>query len=138
MIWFDNLRSYGTPNYYVQQMFSVNRGTRQLPLTLDGSTKNGEHDLYSSASLDETSGEVILKVVNTSAATKEMSITLTGAKGSRTARAFVLRSEDLKAENSLDHPTKVSPVERPLSVASGEFTYTFLPHSFTVLRIPTK
>ena len=27
LIWFDNLRSYGTPNYYVQKMFSVNRGT---------------------------------------------------------------------------------------------------------------
>ena len=54
MIWFDNLRSYGTPNYYVQKMFSVNRGTRQLPLLmLDGSTKNGSTSLYSSASLDE-------------------------------------------------------------------------------------
>ncbi len=30
MIWFDNLRSYGTPNYYVQKMFSVNRGTPRI------------------------------------------------------------------------------------------------------------
>jgi alpha-L-arabinofuranosidase len=44
----------------------------------------------------------------------------------------------MKAENSLDHPTKVSPVEQPLSVSGGEFSYNFLPHSFTVLRIPIK
>jgi alpha-N-arabinofuranosidase len=42
MIWFDNLRSYGTPNYYVQKMFSVNKGTRELPVLLDGSAKNGQ------------------------------------------------------------------------------------------------
>jgi flagellar biosynthetic protein FliQ len=31
LIWFDNLRSFGTPSYYVQQLFSANRGTRLLP-----------------------------------------------------------------------------------------------------------
>ena len=41
MIWFDNLRSYGTPNYYVQKLFSVNRGTRILPVLQNGSAKNG-------------------------------------------------------------------------------------------------
>ena len=27
LIWFDNLKSYGTPNYYVQKLFSLNKGT---------------------------------------------------------------------------------------------------------------
>jgi alpha-N-arabinofuranosidase len=30
-IWFDNLRSYGTPNYYVQSVFANNAGTRVVP-----------------------------------------------------------------------------------------------------------
>ena len=64
LIWFDNLRSYGTPNYYTQKMFSSNRGTTLLPVLLNGSTKNGQGDLFAVASLDERSGEVILKVVN--------------------------------------------------------------------------
>lgn len=139
MIWFDNLRSYGTPNYYVQKMFSVNRGTRQLPVVLEGSAKNGEDDVYTSASLDEGSGEVILKVVNTGSSAKELRISLAGAKSvSRTGTAFVLQSEDLKAENSLDHPTKLAPVERQLAIPAAEFRHTFLPRSFTVLRIPSK
>src|SRR4029078_4997826 len=80
MIWFDNLRSYGTPNYYVQKMFSVNRGTKILPVLQNGSTKKGEVELVTSASLDERTGEVILKVVNTSPSAKEIRINLAGAK----------------------------------------------------------
>lgn len=32
LIWFDNLMSYATPNYYVQQLFSLNRGDEVLPV----------------------------------------------------------------------------------------------------------
>jgi alpha-L-arabinofuranosidase len=136
MIWFDNLRSYGTPNYYVQKLFSANRGTHVLPVLLDGSPKNGRDDLYASASVDNRAGEVILKVVNTSSSGREVRVQLAGARGvGRGGKAFVLSSNDLKAENSLDEPTKVAPVERPLAVSSGDFTHTFAPRSMTVLRI---
>lgn len=138
LIWFDNLRSYGTPNYYVQKMFSVNRGTRQLPVMLDGSPKNGINNLYTSASVEERSGEVILKVVNTGSAPSEVRISLAGTNpAGKTGTVFVLQSSDLKAENSLDQPTRIAPIERQLPVA-GEFTYTLRPHSFTVLRIPSR
>lgn len=139
MIWFDNLRSYGTPNYYVQKMFSVNKGTRLLPVLLDGSAKNGQRELYASSSLDEQTGEVIMKVVNTAPAAKEVRITLAGvSKVAPTAKAFVLENADLKAENSLDNPMKVVPVERPLQVSSSQFAYSLSPQSLTVLRIPVR
>ncbi len=139
MIWFDNLRSYGTPNYYVQKMFSVNQGTKLLPVLLDGSAKNGQGELYSSASLDERTGEVIVKVVNTASAAKEVRVNLAGAsRFGPSAKAFVLQSTDLKAENSLDNPTRIAPVERQVSISSGEFAYTLTPQSFTVLRISLK
>ena len=50
----------------------------------------------------------------------------------------MLESSDLKPENSLDNPTKVAPVERPLVIPSSEFAYTLTPQSFTVLRIGMK
>jgi alpha-L-arabinofuranosidase len=34
LIWFDNLHTYGTPAYYVQKLFSQNRGEQVLALTL--------------------------------------------------------------------------------------------------------
>src|SRR5262245_46270962 len=113
LIWFDNLRSYGTPNYYVQKLFSLNRGSRILPTQLNGSTKNGQQNLFTSASLDEKAGEVVLKLVNTEASAKEVRINLAGAaKPGQPGKAFILANADLKAENSLDEPKKVSPFEK--------------------------
>jgi len=139
MIWFDNLRSYGTPNYYVQKLFSVNRGTRILPVLLNGSAKNGQGDLFTSASLDEPASEVILKVVNAAPSAKEVRINLAGARRvGKIGKVFILESSDLKAENSLVNPTKVAPVERQLPVPAGEFAYTLAPNSLTVIRVGVK
>ena len=139
MIWFDNLRSYATPNYYVQKVFSVNRGTKILPVLLDGSAKNGQGELFTSASLDEPGGEVILKVVNASPSSREVRINLAGAKRlGKTGKVIILQSPDLKAENSLDNPMKVAPVERQLSVPAAEFGYTLTPNSLTVIRVGVK
>jgi alpha-N-arabinofuranosidase len=136
MIWFDNLKSYGTPNYYVQKSFSVNRGTNILPVLIDGSNKNGQGNIFTSASWDATAREVILKVVNPAPAAKEVRINLAGAEGiTHTGRAYVLASSDLKAENSLTEPLKLAPVEQQFNVPAGEFAYTLTPNSLTVLRV---
>ena len=37
LIWFDNLTSYATPNYYVQQLFGLHRGDEVLPLEIEDS-----------------------------------------------------------------------------------------------------
>lgn len=137
LIWFDNLRSYGTPNYYVQKLFGTNLGTHLLPVLIDGSTKNGRDDLYASASFDAKTNDVILKVVNTSSSPRDVSINLAGAKSVRGGKTLVLSNSDLKAENSLDEPNRVSPVERPLAVTSSEFAYALAPNSLTVLRVST-
>ena len=136
LIWFDNLRSYGTPNYYVQKLFSVNKGTNILPILLDGSSKNGQQNLYASASFDKATAEIILKVVNSDTSPREVRINLAGARQiKKVGRAFVLASSDLKAENSLTEPTKLSPVERQLAIPAAEFNYRLAPKSVTVLRI---
>ena len=136
LIWFDNLRSYGTPNYYVQKMFSTNRGTSVLPVLLDGQAKNGQNNLFASAALDSRTGEVVLKVVNATPSPRDVRINLAGAKNTRKpGRALVLASADLKAENSFEQPSKVAPVEQKLTVSSSEFAYTFAPNSLTVLRV---
>jgi alpha-N-arabinofuranosidase len=139
LIWFDNLRSYGTPNYYAQKLFSVNRGSRVLPVQIDGSPKNGPQNIFASASIDDRTGEAILKIVNADAASREVRISLAGAaKLGQAGKAFILAGSDLKTENSLDEPAKIAPVERQLSVSSSEFTFTLAPNSLSVLRVPVK
>jgi alpha-N-arabinofuranosidase len=138
LIWFDNLRSYGTPNYYVQKLFSVNRGARILPIQLNGSAKNGQQNLFASASLDDRASEVVLKIVNAEAASKEVRVNLIGAANiGQLGKTFVLAA-DLKAENGLDEPAKVAPVERQLAAPSAGFNFTLAPNSLTVLRIPAQ
>jgi alpha-L-arabinofuranosidase len=139
LIWFDNLRSFGTPDYYVQKMFGTNRGTRILPVQMNGSAKNGQQNLFTSASFDERTGEVILKIVNPEARSRDVRIKLADAtKVNQSARSFILANADLKAENTADEPTKVAPVEQQFAVLSGEFTYKLTPNSLTVLRIGAK
>jgi alpha-N-arabinofuranosidase len=136
LIWFDNLRVYGTPNYYVQKLFGTNRGATILPVMVDGSAKNGQGDLFTSASFDDRTGEVILKAINTASTSREVHVSLAGAKAvARSGKAIVLASSDLKAENSFAEPTKVAPVEKPFKMASSEFSYTLAPYSLTILRI---
>jgi alpha-N-arabinofuranosidase len=139
LIWFDNLRSYGTPNYYAQKLFSVNRGSRVLPVQINGSPKNGLQNLFASASIDDRTGEAVLKIVNTEASSRELRINLAGAaKVAPAGKAFILSASDLKGENSLDEPAKIAPVERQIAVSSNEFTFTLTPNSLSVLRVPVQ
>jgi alpha-N-arabinofuranosidase len=56
----------------------------------------------------------------------------------KAGKAFVLESSDPKAENSIETPTKVAPVEKQFTVPGGEFAYTITPQSFTVIRVAVK
>ncbi|MCB2407861.1 alpha-L-arabinofuranosidase C-terminal domain-containing protein [Hymenobacter lucidus] len=139
MIWFDNLRSYGTPNYYVQKMYSTNPGTTMLPVQRGENAKNGHDNLFSSAVADDKTGEIIVKLVNYSTEARPVSINLQGVKKlGKTGKATVLASNDLNAVNTLDQPLNVAPKDESFKVGSASVTYTLAPHSFTVLRIPGK
>jgi alpha-N-arabinofuranosidase len=46
LIWFDNLESFGTPSYHVQQLFGANRGARVLPVAIDGGPDNGTRGIF--------------------------------------------------------------------------------------------
>jgi alpha-N-arabinofuranosidase len=137
LIWFDNLRVYGTPNYYVQQLFSVNRGDVVLPVQLSGApmAANKQPRLYASATRDDKAGEVILKVVNALAEPVRVTLQIEGAGRLKATGAATTLSGSLKDENSLDNPKKVSPVSSSVSGVGAEFAYTFKPYSLTVLRL---
>jgi alpha-N-arabinofuranosidase len=103
LIWFDNLESFGTPSYYAQQTFGQNRGTTILPVTLDGDAKNGHAGLFSSASLDAGTKEVIVKLVNPGAASRDITLSLDGAQAASGGRVITLAGP-ADGENSLTAP----------------------------------
>jgi alpha-N-arabinofuranosidase len=130
-IWFDNLRSYGTPNYYVQRIFASNVGTRIVPVT-----PQAQDGLYTSASLDERSHELIVKAINVASTTRSVEIDLNGANPSGAAKVTTLEGADLNAENSFDQPKNVAPKDSTLEVKAGKIPVQLGPYSVTVYRIP--
>lgn len=141
MIWFDNLRSFPTSSYYVQQLYATNRGSRVLPLTgTDGKPlagTDGQNGLFASAVTDNATGQYIVKVVNTSDKPREITIDFAGMKKGRMVTdgtATILTSTDTDAENTLEHPDLIKPVTSDITVNGTRFTSTLAPYSFTVYR----
>ena len=132
-IWFDNLRSYGTPDYYVQKVFANNAGTRIIPVTTQA-----EGGLHASASLDERNHELIVKAINYAPTPRSVEIQLNGIHVSGAAKVTTLASADLNAENSFDHPTAVTPESSTLEVRTGANAVLLRPYSVTVYRIPAQ
>ncbi len=135
LIWFDNLHSYGTTNYYVQKLFANHVGTRMAAVTIDNQAASPADGLYASAMLDERTQEAIVKAVNVSATARAVQIAFPGLGGS-TGRAFVLASSDLNAENTMAAPAAVAPVEKQVAVESGRLQANLVPYSVTVFRVP--
>ena len=129
-IWFDNLHSYGTPNYYVQRIFANNAGTRIVP-----ATPQAEAGLYTSASLDERTHELIIKAINTTASSRPAEIQVAGFDRSETATVTTLQSADLNNENSLEHPKAIAPEPSTAEVNSGKISAQLPPYSVNVYRV---
>jgi alpha-N-arabinofuranosidase len=136
LIWFDNLKSFGTTNYYVQKMFSNNKGTQVLPMLKQEKPLTGQDGLYASAAFDQNSNEVILKLVNSGDKAQTANVVLESAKKfASKGKLIVLKNEDLTKINSLDQPTLVSPVEQEFILKGKTVKQELAPYSFTVIRI---
>ena len=129
-IWFDNLRMFKSVSYYVQQMFAMNRGTNVLSLTTVPTTgkkavpvagQEGMDGLFASSVYDATTGEVIVKVVNTSKSPQDITLNLIGMKNGGTAQTLTLHHDgSLDDENTLEQPDKICPVSGTATVKAGK------------------
>ncbi len=138
MIWFNNLESYGTPNYYVQKLYSTNKGTDLISVTQDGKTLVGQDELYASATLDSKAKEVVVKVVNTSSDAQEVKLNFEGKSIKNKGKVIVLKEENLTQENSFESQEKISPVTEEIKVKGSVATYEVAPYSLNIIRIPLK
>jgi alpha-N-arabinofuranosidase len=163
LIGYDAVTSFGSPAYFVQTMFSNNRGDVVLPATFDPlpmlsgeqipkaparqggprrenpTAANGTYDgLYVSATRDTPTGDVILKLVNVQADPQPVDIDVQGVPTvAQTASGQVLTA-DLAAMNSIAEPTKVSPKPFTINNAGAKFKHELPGHSVSVIRLKTK
>ena len=135
LIWTDNLRTLRTPSYHVQRLFACNRGDRIVPLELGTLTPAEATRLYASATLVDTSGEMILKLVNATAQTSTVTVDVTGARQLTRGTVTVLQCEGPDAVNSFDAPDRVAPRESPLAPAGARFDMILPASSLTIVRV---
>lgn len=136
LIWFDNLRSVGTPNYYVQQIFSANKGTYVVPVKMDGAVVAGKDSIYSSAVMDAAAHQLIIKVVNTSSVAQSVQIDLQGkGKPQKIYSQTTISSNDKFAYNTLADPLKVSPQQGGGGIQAGKINTSLQPMSVNVYKV---
>jgi alpha-L-arabinofuranosidase len=99
-------------------------------------TRATDKALYAMAGRKNDTGEVIVKIVNTSNEPQDTAIVLRGAnKIESTGRAIVLTGEGPDAENSFEAPNNVISKEEKIDNASARFNRTLPPNSITILRL---
>jgi len=136
MIWVDNLTTYGTPNYYVQKMFSLNKGTNVVPMLNNNQPLSGQDSLYASAAIDKNTNELIMKIVNASGKSQSRDIQVEGIKNlNPNASITILKSEKLDEVNSISQPGNVKPIEQSLKLKGKKITLALAPYSFTIVRV---
>jgi len=138
LIWFDNLNVFGTPNYYVQKMYSTHAGTKVVPITMNGEDLAGKDSLYASTTIDEVKKEGYIKIVNTSSKPIEIVLTLDGKKVDSKAKVIEMMSEDLLEYNTIEEPMKIAPNIKEVTISGEMFKYTLPAQSFTLLNVTLK
>ena len=88
------------------------------------------------ATLDELTGEIILKVVNATDSPLDTSIDFSGlGRQSAEAKVTVLTSESQDDENTIEKPKKVYPKDVPGGTVQSLTRRTFPARSLSVMRL---
>ncbi len=132
-IWYDNLRSARTASYWVQALFSQNKGTNVLTTSLSNPTPKGEDGFFAQACLDSKKGEYIVKVVNTQEKAESVRIDLKGVKKIGAVKAIALDLSDYELENTVDNPNAITPQESVLKADGTSISFTVPAKNFIVV-----
>ncbi|HEY6502459.1 MAG TPA: alpha-L-arabinofuranosidase C-terminal domain-containing protein [Chitinophagaceae bacterium] len=135
LIWYDNLRSYGTPNYYVQKLFSVNKGSQVAPVLMNKEVIAGQDSLYATASIDSSGQELIVKLVNLSDKPQTKNLVIEGIKKRAKQAGVTVLSSGVDQLNSFDEPTAIIPVDKTVAVTGKNILLELAPYSVTIFRI---
>lgn len=134
LIWFNNLKSVRSVNWYVQMLYGTNTGTNVLSLTEDGKPLTGQDELYASAVYDKVTKQYIVKIVNTGDNAQQISLNFKGAKKLGEGIVTTLHADDMKATNSLDNPKNVVPQQSSMQANGDNATVTVPAKTFAVYK----
>jgi alpha-L-arabinofuranosidase len=136
LIWVDNLQSYGTPEYHVQKLYSLNKGNKAIATTWNNQVIAGQDSLYASSVIDTVTHELIIKLVNVSLSAKQTQLQLEGIKKMLPqAELILLSGNEPTAINSIDQPMLVAPKTSSILFKKNKLDYELPASSFVVIKI---
>ncbi|MBO4851056.1 MAG: carbohydrate binding domain-containing protein [Prevotella sp.] len=133
LIWFDNLTSARTPNWYVQMLYGTNKGTNVLNLTEDKKPVEGKDGLYASAVYDKDSKEYIVKLANAADQSQKVVVTFKGLKKVGAAKGTILTG-NLDMENLVGRPETIKPTTVNLQGSGNTLTIDVPSKAFMVVK----
>ena len=131
LIGYDTLSSFGSASYWAQAMFGANMGTTLLPMTTDLPADT----MFYTASHDDKTGDVILKIVNPQDRVLSVELDIKGAKSVDKSASLTVLTGPATAVNNIANPKNVAPKESTITDAAATFTHEFPPLSASIIRL---
>jgi alpha-N-arabinofuranosidase len=138
LIWFDNFNVTGTPNYYVQKMFSTHKGTQVIPALSGGAPVEGSDSLYVSAVVDKNESRVYVKLVNSSSRLNMVRLNLSGQSFMKSCEIETLKASRLGDFNTISNPGLIRPVSKTALIISGRLEAGLDPFSVNIVTLTYK
>ena len=132
LIWFDNLYTARSANWYVQMLYGTYKGTNVLKLTEDGKPVEGKDGLYASAVYDKDAKKRYIKVVNSLPNDQEVEITCKGIKNVGTIESVLLKGE-MNMQNLVGKREMIKPAKGNVNVDGNKIVFPIPARSFVVM-----
>lgn len=154
LIGYDALNSYGSPSYYVQKLFSNYLGNKIVPVTalnipvqnrpltaqdsLHKAKPKTVPTIFYSATVNDTTGYIYLKIVNTAGKKQPLSIKLNGIVNvAGQATVTVIKGDKPEATNDIEHPVNIVPATTVINNVKPVFSTTLAPYSVSIFQLKT-
>jgi alpha-N-arabinofuranosidase len=131
LIGYNALSSFGSATYWGQRMFYNNVGTKLVA----ASTDLPADTIFFTASHDDKTGDVILKVVNPQTTAQTLEVDIKGAASVAASASLEVLTGNADAVNTIANPTNVALHDSTIANAGPTFTHEFPPLSASVIRI---
>jgi alpha-N-arabinofuranosidase len=134
LIGFDASRTYGSPSYYAQVLFANHLGDALPKSSLAGENAR----FFYSATVDEKTHVLHLKLVNASEKPQLLEMKISGVAGERAAKVERLHAATYEATNTIDNPEFIHPVSATAHLRGDETQYTVEPLTIEVMDVPLR
>jgi alpha-N-arabinofuranosidase len=153
LIGYDGLNSYGSPSYYVQKLFSHYLGNKIVPATAanipmqkaplsrrdsaEGKAPKLVPTIFYSATMNDTTGTLYLKIVNTTAKKQAVKIDFDGARVASEATLVMVKGDHPEETNSITDCEKIIPVTETIKGIKKSFPRKLDPYSVNIFELKT-